>query len=550
MPELDEQLSEIAQTKLNQLADVDESRKKDFFAVPENVETLLEALRAEVDKLPDQDVQTKEGRDALRSQAMKITRTKTFIEDQGKELAAEYKEIPKLIDAGRKKFRDELDAMRDEHRQPLTDWENAEKERVANHEANLAAVKSKFSDVPSNGIPDQTAEQITKRINDLMVIEQELADDWEEYDQQAVEFLTQGFAVLNAALARRKEHEAEQARLEKERKEAEAKAQLEREKIIAEQAAEKAKAEAEAKAEQEKRELEEKVRAEEKEKAERAAAKKAMSRVSVPPQQPKAEQPKGSRTVPFSQFMDLDRPLVWFDLETTGVDTEKDRIIQMGVVCMYPNGERSEFVQLFNPGCPIPADATAVHGITDADVQGQPTFQEFAPKLETPFRRADWAGYNILGFDVPLLLAEFRRAGIEIDPRDRRLVDLFKIFQDRVPHTLEGALAFYAGKQISDAHDAMGDVLATIDVGFGMLDMYPDISNIDELTAAATDPKAIDLAGKFTKDDQGQPVFNFGGNKGQSVYKNKKYLDWMIRSDFPAETKEWAIRFKKGKPRS
>lgn len=244
---------------------------------------------------------------------------------------------------------------------------------------------------------------------------------------------------------------------------------------------------------------------------------------------------------------DLDRTLVWFDTETTGTNTSEDRIVQLAVVAWYPDGTEKRFVQLFNPGCPIPAGASEVHGITDDDVKDAKPFSAMAKGLYGAFDKADWAGYNIIGFDVPILVEEFARCCFQLNPHGRRVVDLMPIFHKREPRDLAGALRYFCGEEIENAHDAMGDVQATIKVCGGMLGKYDDLDGLDGLAADSRDPAALDLAGKFIVDDDGKPLLNFGKHKGDVAYSQKGFLQWMFKGDFPADTKAYARAFWEGK---
>lgn len=251
----------ILEGELQQLAENQGLAKQDFFTVPANVDTVLEAIKAQVAALPPADASTPEGRAELKSQAYAITRTKTFIEEKGKELSAEAKKVPKLIDAGRRKFKDELDKMRDAHRKPLTDWEDEEKARKAAHEQRLRLIRDTHAGVAGTGIPDQTYDQLTQRRDMLQQLVESPEYDWQEYGQDAEGAIADAQEILEAACANRHKYERELAEAEAERKKQEAATQREREKQAAEEAAAKAKADAEAAAAAKVKEAEEKAKA-------------------------------------------------------------------------------------------------------------------------------------------------------------------------------------------------------------------------------------------------------------------------------------------------
>jgi len=225
--------------------------------------------------------------------------------------------------------------------------------------------------------------------------------------------------------------------------------------------------------------------------------------------------------------LEIKRPLVFFDLETTGTDTETDRVVELAAVKMLPNGERETYVQRFNPTIPIPAEATAVHNITDADVKDCPTFAEKAKEIFSFFELCNYAGYNVIKFDLRMLYEELFRAGIAM-PLNGAIVDCCQIFHQREERTLEAAVRFYTGKEHEDAHNALADVEATIAVMYGQLERYEDLSsNPEEIYEQVRDPDAVDLEGKLRWDGP-HMVLTFGKEKGKPLQNvDKGYLSWM-----------------------
>jgi len=238
----------------------------------------------------------------------------------------------------------------------------------------------------------------------------------------------------------------------------------------------------------------------------------------------------------------LERPLAFFDLETTGIRPDSDRIVEICVVVAHPGGRRETYTRRVNPGQPIPPSATAVHGITDADVSREPLFPEIAPEVMRIFEGADLAGFNIISFDVPLLEAEFARAGLLFRREGRRLLDAQRIFHIREPRTLSGAVRFYVGREHEGAHGAEADVLATVDVLDAQLDHYKDLPRDVEALARACIPAGwIDVQGKIRWAGD-EVVLEVGKHRGKTlrhlVQAEPSYLRWMAdKSDFPADTR-------------
>ena len=241
----------------------------------------------------------------------------------------------------------------------------------------------------------------------------------------------------------------------------------------------------------------------------------------------------------------LERPLAIFDIESTGVVPQRDRIVEIAVIKIYPDGRKQETVRRLNPGIPIPPGSTAIHGITDADVADAPSFADIAEKLFNYLSDCDLAGYNITGFDVPILEEEFKRCGRDLLVNERHVLDAQKIYHKKEPRNLSAALRFFCGKEHIDAHGAKSDALATLDVICGEFEKYDDLpKSIEEIEREFNDidPDNIDRAGRF-KWENGEAVVNFGKKKGvplRELYaeKGQAFLKWMLKANFPSETHE------------
>ncbi len=241
--------------------------------------------------------------------------------------------------------------------------------------------------------------------------------------------------------------------------------------------------------------------------------------------------------------LNLRNPLVFFDLETTGINPATDRIVEICYLKVNPNGSEESKTILVNPGMPIPAQATAIHGISDADVANCPTFKEIAKVLARDIEGCDLAGYNSNRFDIPLLAEEFLRAEVDIDMSKRKFVDVQTIFHKMEQRTLAAALKFYCEKDLEDAHSAEADTKATYEVLKAQLDRYPNLQNdVTFLSDFSTQNKNVDFAGRIIYDEKGVEVFNFGKHKGKSVaevFKNEPgYYGWMMNGDFTLHTKK------------
>lgn len=241
--------------------------------------------------------------------------------------------------------------------------------------------------------------------------------------------------------------------------------------------------------------------------------------------------------------MKLTRPIIFFDLETTGVDTARDRIVEISMVKIGVDGEKQVKTRRINPEMPIPAEATAVHGITDEDVRNEPTFKQIAKSLAQFIEGCDFGGFNSNRFDLPVLVEEFMRAGVDVDFKRRKYVDVQNIFHKKEQRTLVAAYKFYCDKDLENAHSAEADTMATYEVLEAQIERYGDIGNtIEELAAFSTHNETVDFAGRIALNDKDEEVFTFGKYKGRSVAEifriEPSYYSWLINGDFPQYTKK------------
>ncbi len=240
----------------------------------------------------------------------------------------------------------------------------------------------------------------------------------------------------------------------------------------------------------------------------------------------------------------LQRPLAVFDIESTGLNRKTDRIIDLAIVRIHPDGAQDAHTFRVNPECPIPPDSTAVHGITDDDVKDAPTFREVAPEVAAVLEPCDFSGFNVLRYDAPLLLAEFGRVGVPFSMEGRRILDAQRIFHIKEPRDLSAALQFYCAEEHTGAHGAMDDVMATVRVLDAQFERYEDLPrDMDELDALCNprDPSWADGEGKIKWQD-GELVLNFGQKQGTKLkalaLNDRGYLEWMLKKDFPDDTKD------------
>lgn len=248
--------------------------------------------------------------------------------------------------------------------------------------------------------------------------------------------------------------------------------------------------------------------------------------------------------------LNLKNPIVFFDLETTGTNINTDRIVEICYLKVYPNGNEESKVMRINPEMHIPESSSAVHGIHDEDVANCPTFKSIAKDVAKDFEGADIAGFNSNRFDVPLLVEEFLRAGIDIDLTRRKFIDVQVIYHKLEQRTLSAAYKFYCGKNLEDAHSAEGDTCATYEVLKAQLDRYPDVleNNIDFLSDYSTYSRNVDFAGRIILNDDGVEVFNFGKYKGMPVEeafrRDPGYYSWILNGDFTLNTKNVLTKIK------
>ena len=241
--------------------------------------------------------------------------------------------------------------------------------------------------------------------------------------------------------------------------------------------------------------------------------------------------------------LNLKRPIVFFDLETTGVDTAKDRIVEISMVKVMPDGEEITRTRRINPQMHIPEQATAIHGIKDEDVANEPTFAQIAKSLAQFIEGCDFGGFNSNRFDLPMLVEEFLRVGVDIDFKKRKFVDVQNIFHKMEQRTLVAAYKFYCDKDLTEAHSAEADTKATYEVLKAQLDRYPDLQNdVAALAEFSTRNETADYAGRILYNEKGEEIFGFGKYKGRLVsqvfQEEPSYYAWMMNGDFPLYTKK------------
>ncbi len=252
--------------------------------------------------------------------------------------------------------------------------------------------------------------------------------------------------------------------------------------------------------------------------------------------------------------LNLKIPLCFFDLETTGTNISHDRIVEIAVIKVMPSGELLKKSSLINPTIPISAESSAIHGITNDKVADKPTFKEVARDYAKFMEGCDLAGFNILKFDVPMLVEEFLRADVEFDYQKKKIIDSQKIFHLMEKRTLSAALMFYCGKKIENAHSAEADTMASVDVLMAQIEKYNGLdvtdglerklgviqNDMESLSKLVSDD-LVDLAGRMVRNAQGEVIFNFGKHKNKlvsNVFKEEPaYYDWMMNGDFSLDTK-------------
>lgn len=247
--------------------------------------------------------------------------------------------------------------------------------------------------------------------------------------------------------------------------------------------------------------------------------------------------------------LQLKKPIIFFDLETTGINLMSDRIVEISLIKVMPNGEEIEKTRRINPGIHIPEEASKVHGIYDEDVASCPSFKQVAKDLANIFTGCDIAGFNSNRFDVPMLDQELRRAGIKFDFSKARFIDVQTIFHKREPRNLIAAYKFYCGKDLTDAHSANADTRATYEVLMAQYDRYGDLpTDMAELSEYSGFHHCVDLMGRLIYDEQGREVINFGKYKGcvaaDVLRKDPGYYSWILQGDFSENTKDAFTRIK------
>ena len=260
----------------------------------------------------------------------------------------------------------------------------------------------------------------------------------------------------------------------------------------------------------------------------------------------------------------LKNPLLFFDIESTGLNVASDRIVEISIVKVSPGAPGTPNkvevkTRRINPTIPIPAEAQAIHGISDDDVKDCPTFRQIAKSLARLMEGCDIAGYNSLKFDIPLLAEEFARAknegvDVDFDFRKRKLIDVQNIFHKKEQRTLKAAYKFYCGQNLDNAHSAEADTMATYEVLEAQLDRYgqdteePLRNDVDYLSKYSCQSRFVDFAGRFVLNDKDEPVFNFGKHKGKRIAdvlrSEPTYYDWMMNGDFTQDTKNQLTRIK------
>ena len=259
--------------------------------------------------------------------------------------------------------------------------------------------------------------------------------------------------------------------------------------------------------------------------------------------------------------LNLKRPLAFFDLEATGINVASDRIVEISILKALPNGEEEIKTLKIKPLIPIPLESSLIHGIYDEDIKDAPTFKDVAKDIVEFLADADLAGYNSNKFDIPMLMEEFLRVGINFDIENRKFVDVQNIFHQMEQRTLKAAYKFYCGKDIINAHSAEADIKATYEVLLAQLDKYdgkdweskkgeisqPVQNDVEALHTFTNLNKPVDFAGRMVYNDDNQPVYNFGKHKGKTVFQvfeeEPSYYSWMMNGDFPLYTKNRLQKF-------
>lgn len=247
--------------------------------------------------------------------------------------------------------------------------------------------------------------------------------------------------------------------------------------------------------------------------------------------------------------LNLNKPICFFDLETTGTNVAKDRIVEISILKVFPDGKKLSKTWLVNPGIPIPAEATAIHGISDEKVADEPPFKSISKEVYQMVKDSDLGGYNSDRFDIPLLAEEMLRAEVDFEMKNMVSVDVQTIFHKMEKRTLEAAYKFYCDKELKEAHSAEADTLATYEVLLSQLDRYPELENdIKKLSEFSNRKNSMDFAGFIGRDEEGEPIFTFGKHNGKKVEeildKEPGYFGWILNADFPLYTKKVLTQIK------
>ena len=246
--------------------------------------------------------------------------------------------------------------------------------------------------------------------------------------------------------------------------------------------------------------------------------------------------------------LNLKNPIIFFDIESTGLNIASDRIVELSALKIFPNGDQELKTRRLNPTIPISPEAQSIHGISNEDVKDCPTFKEIAKSISAWMTGCDFAGYNSSKFDIPMLAEEFLRAGIDFDFRKRKLVDVQNIFHKMEQRTLSAAYSFYCNKNLENAHSAEADTVATYEILESQLDKYSDKleNSVDFLSKFSIRNNSLDYAGRIAINEKEEPVFNFGKHKGKTVFSifksDPSYYSWMMNGDFTLDTKQVLTR--------
>lgn len=248
----------------------------------------------------------------------------------------------------------------------------------------------------------------------------------------------------------------------------------------------------------------------------------------------------------------LTKPICFFDLETTGTNVAKDRIVEISILKIFPNGNKESKTWLVNPEIPIPEEVVAIHGISNEKVANEPTFKELSKEIYKLIKDSDLGGFNSDRFDIPLLAEEMLRAGVDFDMKNTVSVDVQTIFHKMEKRTLGAAYKFYCDKDLEDAHSAAADTNATYEVLLAQLQRYPELeNNIKKLAEFSTHKQSADFAGFIVFDEEGNEIFSFGKHKGKKVHEvlesEPGYFGWILNADFPLYTKKVLTQIKLSK---